>query len=211
MKYLIITSIFLFSLITLTGCQKQSQPPTVEYSSDGNSATIDTSELYNVPDYRIKGDKNAPVTLVEFADFQCPACADMPPLLDKIFEKYNGKVRIIFRHFPLPYHENATIAALAAETAGKQGKFWDMFEIIYKNQSQISRDNLIGWAGTLGLDKGQFTKDLDDPSLKTIVENDVNYGEKIGVDATPTLFVNGEKVDNISENNISNIIDKILK
>lgn len=142
----------------------------------------------------IKGDENAPVTLVEWSDFQCPYCGRVTPTLDKILKDYDGQVKLIFRHFPLSFHENAQKAAEASECAGAQGKFWEMHDLMYENQSALSVDDLKGYAVDLGLNVTTFNDCLDNGTYEQKVKDDFTEGTKVGVQGTPATFVNGTMV-----------------
>lgn len=143
------------------------------------------------------GDPNAKVKIVEFADFQCPACAAAHPVVKKILEDNKDKVYFVYRHYPLSFHKNAKPAANAAETAARQGKFFEMADLLYQNQKEWQEASkpeefFSGYAKQLGLDAEKFTKDLNEnyPSI----EKDVFDANALGVNATPTFFINGQKI-----------------
>ena len=146
------------------------------------------------------GEKNAPITLVEYADFQCPGCGAYHPIVKKVLEDNAGKIYFVFRHFPLTQiHANALLAATAAEAAGKQGKFWEMHDLIFKNQSEWSsatnaKPIFIRYAKNIGLDEGPFSKDISDGTIVEKIKAQYDEGVKIGVDRTPTFFLNGKKL-----------------
>lgn len=149
----------------------------------------------------IRGDKNSKVVLVEYSDFQCPACKIFYSFLKNIESKYGDKLQLVYRNFPLSQHANATLAAQAAEAAGKQGKFWEMHDKIFEGQniwaSQGKSDaekTLISYAQSLGLNIDQFKNDLNSNDIKLKIENDYKGGIKSGVNATPTFFLNGKKL-----------------
>ncbi len=142
----------------------------------------------------IRGDKNAPVTLVEYSDFQCPFCAQVQDTVEQILDDYDGQVRLIYRHFPLSFHENAQKAAEASECAGEQGKFWEMHDIMFANQSDLSVDSLKGFAKDLGLSTSQFNSCLDDGKYTQEVKDEFTEGTTYGVQGTPATFVNGTLV-----------------
>jgi len=149
----------------------------------------------------IKGDKEALATLIEYSDFQCPACGSYYPIVKKVSEDLGAKVRFAYRHFPLPQHKNAKLAATVAEAAGKQGKFWDMHDLIFQNQSDWSEDKnatvlFAKYAQDLGLDLAQFQTDIASDEIKAKIENDYKSGVKAGVNSTPSFFLNGKKMDN---------------
>ena len=145
-------------------------------------------DLTNAP---ILGDANAPVTLVEFTDFECPFCSRANTTIHELLEKNPGKVRVVFRHYPLSFHKNAKLAHQAAEAAKIQGKFWEYYDKLFANQKEIDRDHLIGYAKELGLDEAKFTADMDSDAVIKIVEADVKAGTDAGVRGTPHFFFNG--------------------
>lgn len=163
------------------------------------------------------GPKNAKVSVVEFADFQCPACAAAAPILTQLRSDYKDQVNFVFRHFPLPSHSNARIAAEAAEAAGDQGKFWEMGDLLYSRQkdwqSQTSPQEVFReLAQSLGLDLQKFDKALADYAHISRINGDKSDGDSIGVRATPTFFINGQKTEGvIPYNNFKNLIDQELK
>jgi protein-disulfide isomerase len=146
------------------------------------------------------GSTEAPVTLVEYGDFECPACATYHPLVKKVLASYGpNELRFVFRHFPLQQHKNAIPAALAAEAAGKQGKFWEMYNILYEKQDEwttgTSTEKIFaGYAGSMGLDLAKFAADQKDKELLEHIYNDFKGGVKAGINSTPTFFINGKKI-----------------
>ena len=144
------------------------------------------------------GNPDAPVTIVEFSDFQCPYCGQFFKTTEpQIFEKYvkTGKVRFVYRDFPLSsIHPMAQKAAEAAECAHEQDKFWQYHDHIFENQSKLSEENFKKWAGELGLNTAQFAACLDSGKYADEVEKDLNDGIQLGVTGTPTNFVNGKLV-----------------
>lgn len=143
----------------------------------------------------VRGKASAPVTIEEFGDFQCPPCSVMAGLLKQMEDEQGSKVRVIFHHFPLAMHAHARAAALAAEAAQEQGRFWDMHDVLYKEQALWSKapevDPLFeGYARTIGLDVERFKKDLAKPEVAARVDADHELGASRGVTSTPTLFLN---------------------
>lgn len=139
------------------------------------------------------------VSIIEFADFQCPACAMANPSIKKILSEYKGKVSFAFRHFPLPQHRNAVIAARAAESAGEQGKFFEMAETLYINQerwaeSREPREIFINLAHDLGLNEDKFLKDMESGKYDKRIEEDKYDGIRLGINSTPTLFINNMRL-----------------
>jgi protein-disulfide isomerase len=142
------------------------------------------------------GSKNAPVTIVEFSDFQCPFCSRVVPTLKKIKATYKDKVRVVWRNYPLSFHQNAKPAAEAALAAAAQGKFWEMHDKLFENQAALDRMNLIKYAGDLGLDVARFKADLESGKYGAQVDADVAYANSLpgGGMGTPTFFINGRKI-----------------
>lgn len=141
----------------------------------------------------VLGDVNAPVTLVEFTDFECPFCARANATLKELIAKNPGKVKVVFKHNPLPFHQNAKLAHNASQAAANQGKFWEYNDLIFANQSAIGRDNLIAYAKQLGLDESKFVADMDSEATTKIVEADLAAGATAGVRGTPHFFLNGTR------------------
>ena len=151
----------------------------------------------------IRGPADAKVTLIEYSDFQCPACGMYYPVAEKLFAQSSTTLRMVYRHFPLPQHQNARLAAAVSEAASNQSKFWDMYSLIFANQpvwSELSdvkaRETFQGYATKIGLDIATYTKDLDSDVVKAKIDADQADGEKIGINSTPTFFVNGKAIVN---------------
>src|SRR5579885_2268187 len=159
-----------------------------------------------------RGPANAPVTLVEFSDFQCPFCIAATPQLDAVLKAYPSQVKLIFKQFPLDTHAQAPLAAAAALAAHKQGKFWPMYDGLFAQKGHLSRQGVLTLAGSIGLDMKRFQADLDSPEIKRAVEQDMSDGEHIGVDSTPTLFLNGQRYNGpITLAALKPVLDKELK
>lgn len=156
------------------------------------------------------GPVTAPVTVIMFSDFQCPACSRTHPVLKKVIKEYGDKVRFVIRDYPLTMHPNAFDAALAANAAAKQGKFLEYTEKLYQNQDSLDRPSLIAFARELGLNEKQFEIDLTDAANATEVRKDMADGEIYGVGGTPSIFVNGVKVHSLSASAFRRAIDKAL-
>lgn len=162
------------------------------------------------------GNENAKVTIVEFADFQCPACRAVHPNIKKVLEEYKDNVTFVYRHFTLSQHEYAVSAALASEAAGRQGKFWEMYDKIYVNQKEWESSNapeyFEKYAKELGLDMKRYSEDLKDPKLVESIKQDTQDGDLLGVSGTPTFFINGKKlVGQPSYDNLKKSIENELK
>ena len=141
-----------------------------------------------------KGKADALVTIVEFSEFQCPFCTRLLPTTKKIVETYGDKVRIVFKHNPLPFHKDAFLASEAAMCAHAQGKFWEMHDELFANQRALGADKLGGYADKVGLDRKKFDKCLGDHKMKAHIEADMDLGRSVMVRGTPNTFVNGRKL-----------------
>jgi protein-disulfide isomerase len=160
-----------------------------------------------------RGPAAAPVTIVEFSDFQCPFCSRITPTLDAVVTKYGDKVRLVFRQFPLPMHPNAAKAAEAALCANEQGKFWEMHDAMFKDQAGLAVDGLKSKAaGIAGLNAASFNSCLDSGKETPAVQSDMKAGTKAGVNGTPAMFVNGRFISGVvSSDDLSKVIDEELK
>ncbi|MFN0277288.1 MAG: DsbA family protein [Pyrinomonadaceae bacterium] len=157
------------------------------------------------------GPANAPVTIVMFSDFQCSACSATHPILKKAIESYPGKNRFVVRSFPLEsVHANAWRAALAAAAANAQGKFFEYIEILYNHQDALDDASLKKYAAELGLNVKQFELDFNSEKTAALVRKDMADGESYGIGRTPTIFVNGRSVRNLSAEGFKSAIDKAL-
>lgn len=141
--------------------------------------------------FATKGAANAPYTIVEYADFECPHCKLASGVVDQLVKANPGKVRIVYKHFPLSFHPMAKRAAAAAEAAGKQGRFWEMHDAIFATQTMLDDDLLLGHAKAIGLDAQRFQKDWNDPATTAKVDASRAEAAALGVDGTPAFFVNG--------------------
>lgn len=157
------------------------------------SQTVDINELVTA-DTHVKGQASASATLVEFSDFQCPACGAFHPIVKQLELKYKNELKVAYRHFPLPQHTYAQKAAEAAEAAGEQGKFWEMHDAMFENQEHLTADDLKKYAKDLGLDTEKFNQALDSGKFANRVKEDITLGNKIGINATPTFYLNGKKL-----------------
>ena len=149
----------------------------------------------------IRGNPNASVTLVEYGDFECPACQAYYPVVEQVFATASSTMRMVFRHFPLPQHADAIPAAKAAEAAGDQGKFWEMYALLYPNGKDwdtLSDPTSVfdGYAQKLGLNMAQFAADMNSTTTAQTITDSVNSGNAAGIDATPTFFLNGYRIEN---------------
>lgn len=155
-----------------------------------------------------RGAANASVTIVEFTDFQCPACAAMHPVLEEVIKSHGNKVRFVVRDFPLSQHEWAQKAAEAANAAHAQGKFFEYIAILFKNQKALDVSSLKKYASELGLDRAQFDAALDRGIHAEEVRNDVEEGRMYGVSSTPTIFINGVRLRTMSPDALKEAIER---
>ena len=147
----------------------------------------------------VRGKPDAPVTVEEFGDFQCPPCGSFAGFIDGLVKEYDPYLRVVFRNFPLKVHEHAREAALAAEAAGLQGHFWEMHDVLYREQMVWSkapnvRELFDSYAGTIGLNVDQFRKDMDGEKVKARVDSDQERGHSFGIEKTPTIFINNHSL-----------------
>ncbi len=144
----------------------------------------------------VLGSPTAPVTLVEYGDYECPFCGRAHSVVAEVLRRMGDDVRFAFRHFPLAHlHPHAVLAAEAAESAGAQGRFWPMHATLFENQDALELDDLIGYARRLGLDVRRFAEDLETEAHSSNVANDFRSGVRSGVQGTPTFFIDGARHD----------------
>jgi protein-disulfide isomerase len=157
-----------------------------------------------------EGPADAPVTIVEWADFECPFCAAASPVLHQAVERFQPHVRLVYKYYPLSSHEHAEGAARAAASANKQGKFWDMHSKLFANQDNLERKSLLRLARELHLDEKRFTADLDSEAVADEVLKDRKQAEKFGLRGTPMIFINGRRFE-IENFNLAEDLDDWLK
>jgi protein-disulfide isomerase len=156
----------------------------------------------------ILGNANARIELLEYGDYQCPWCWKAYPIVKRLQAELGERLKFVFRNFPLTkVHPHAKIAAMAAEAADLQGKYWEMHDLLFENHKHLDEGSLMGYAQTLNLDLAQFENDLQSPNLDEKIETDFFGGLRSGVNATPTFFFNGEKyLDSWDGNNLLEFI-----
>lgn len=194
----------------------------------GNKTPAPTPVAQNTPNYNtappgsqppnMLGSPNATVTVEEFADFQCPSCGATYKTTHEIQGLYGSRIKFVFRNFPLPMHDKAYDAAVAAEAAGMQGKFWDMHNLLYTNQQTWSSDpnykaTFKGYAEKIGLDVDKWENDMAGMAPKSRISADMERGKALAISSTPTIFINGESVPYPEMNtpSLQKIIDEKLK
>lgn len=148
-----------------------------------------------------RGASTSPVSLVEYSDFQCPACGYYHPVIEEVLKKDGKDITFTYRHFPLPQHKNALNAAYSAEAAGMQGKFWEMHKLLFDHQNDWSeladpKPTFEGYAKEIGLDIEKYKTDRDTDAVKEAVKKDIETGTKSGVNSTPSFYLNGKKIEN---------------
>ncbi len=141
-----------------------------------------------------RGPRDAAITVALFSDFQCPFCSRVEPTLTALEKEYPGKVRVVWKNFPLPFHESARSAALAAHAAGEQGKFWEMHDKLIQNQQALAAENLEKYAQELGLDLARWKGAMGSAATAQLVDADMKQGQNLGINGTPSMFINGRKV-----------------
>lgn len=175
-----------------------------KYGFSSDEAVVSKGAAINITDKDwVKGKDDAKVTLVEYTDFQCPACGAYHPLVKQLIDEMGDSIRVVVRHYPLmQIHKNALTGSRAAEAAGRQGKFWEMHDLLFAQQSEWSladdpmRSILPAYAGRIGLDVEKFKQDMADASLDDKINADRGTGDDLGITGTPTFFLNGKKIEN---------------
>lgn len=162
-------------------------------------------------DQPVKGNAKALVTIVEFTDFECPSCARQHPVLERIVSEFGDRVRLVVRDFPLSQHANARKAAEAAEAAREQGKYWEYVSVLFRNQSALGVEKLREYATEVGLDRARFDASLESGKFSDKVQRDLVDGRKLGINGTPTLYINGKRVSDNSYETLKSAIESALK
>jgi protein-disulfide isomerase len=176
-------------------------------------AAIDYNKVHNMPvgTSAIKGNKNAPVTIVEFSDFQCPYCARLQPTLRDVLKAYPKDVKLVYKDFPLSFHKQAKNAAKASRAAGEQGKYWEMHDLIFENFSKVNEAMFKDFATKLNLDMDKFLADFNSTKYDSLIQQDINLGRQAGVTGTPSLFMNGKRMQRRSFDDFKEAIENNLK
>ena len=165
-----------------------------------------------VPAYaHVKGDPKAKVYLVEFSDFECPACGAVQPTVNALTNQYKDKLLYVYRHFPLSIHPFAQKAAEVSEAANAQGKFWEMHDLLFANQAKLSDQEFSDLAKQLNLDMTKFDADIKNGAYTNRVLDDESAGNTFGINATPTFFLNGKKLDITSYEDLKTAVDEAVK
>ena len=175
---------------------------------------VDANKVQDIPigTSPVKGDKNAPVTIVEFSDFQCPYCSKIQPTLKEVLKAYPKEVKLVFKQFPLSFHAQAKNAVKASLAASEQGKFWEMHDLIFENYNTLTLEMFIEFAKRLGLDAGKFASDFSSNKYDNKIQEDMDLAARIGVRGTPTLFINGRMMTGGRDvNDFKGMIGQALK
>lgn len=141
------------------------------------------------------GPEDAKVTIIEFSDFECPFCQRSQGINKALREKYNGKIRWVFRDFPLSFHPNAMFAHIAANCANQQGKYWEVFDLLFQNTGSLDKDSVLKLAESRNLDMKKFKECSEDSSVMAEIQKDIADGQEVGVSGTPAFFINGIMVE----------------
>jgi protein-disulfide isomerase len=194
LPFFIVGTVALVTLASGTLLYRAKRLPALAIPENSTTSAMGGTEMVHV-----RGRADAPVTLVEFGDFQCPPCATLADPINKLEREYGSRLRVAFRHFPLGNHPHAREAALASEAAGLQGRFWEMHDLLYREQSVWSgapdvRVLFSAYAGMLGLNIDRFKKDMESEQAKARVESDEQKAVALGVRTTPTIFINNQAV-----------------
>ena len=148
----------------------------------------------------VRGPATAPVTLVEYGDYECPYCRAAVPIVQELHGLMGDQLRYVFRHFPLAkLHPHAQHAAEAAEAAGAQGRFWEMHDLLYENQDALEDEYLARYAATLGLDAEPLIKEVHAGAHTARIRDDFRSGARLGVNGTPSFFINGVRYDGATD------------
>lgn len=174
------------------------------------SPSFSKSELIT-KDTHTKGPENAKVFLVEFSDFQCPACKAFKAQVDSITEKNKDSLYYAYKHFPLDQHPYGFKAALAVEAAAEQGKFWEMSDLLFQDQENLSDQLISDYAKKLGLNLDKFEKEIKEEKYKDRILADKDFGIKAGVNSTPTFYLNGQKISLFSNDDLTIKVEEALR
>lgn len=164
------------------------------------------------PGDHVRGPADAPVTLIEYGDFECPHCALGAEAVEALRERCGDRLRVVWRHFPLAQvHPHAIAAALASEAAAREGRFWEMHALLFRANGQLTLPDLQTWGAMLGLSAGAIATALDDAALRAAVRAQFAAGAAAGVSGTPTFFVNGERVSGWADGGLERAVLRALE
>ncbi len=191
---IVAVSIIILGAVVVTGSKSQSPAGTPAGKPDAAILAVRADD-------HMRGNPDAKATLIEYGDFQCPACGQYESMLQRLLAEHGSEVQFIFRNFPLPQHQNAELMARAAEAADQQGKYFELHDVIYAKQAEWSssvkaRELIDGYAQDLGLDVGKFDADLFDQSVTDRITNDKQDAKALQLGGTPSFFLNGQVLPN---------------
>lgn len=192
---MIVFSVLVLVLDALFANKLSSSPPAVSKEEARSILAVKNDDW-------VKGPEEASITLIEYLDFECEACRAYYPITKQLKEEYKDKIRFIVRYFPLPGHKNSMTSALAVEAAGKQNKFWEMHNVLYERQKDwgekaVSDPSIFEtYAKQIGLDMDKYKNDISNKELRDRIDRDKNSGISLGIQGTPTFFINGERIPN---------------
>ncbi|MGI6395397.1 MAG: DsbA family protein [bacterium] len=207
-KTLLITIVFVLMLTFVSCATKKVEEKEETKGAETENTIAKDDETYKVEvgSSIFKGPEDAPVTVINFSDFQCPFSKKSVELMSKMMKNYDGKIKYVFKHFPLGFHKFAKPAALASIAAQKQGKFWEYYAKLFDELKNINEENLVKWASELNLDMEQFEKDRNSEKAGKILQDDISQGMNFGVRGTPTLFINGKRIVGANNTKIEELI-----
>jgi len=196
LPFFIVGTVALVAIASGTMLYRAKRLPALAIPENSTTSAMGGTEMVHV---RGRADAPVTVTLVEFGDFQCPPCANLSEPINQLERDYRSRLRIIFRHFPLPNHQHAREAALASEAASLQNRFWEMHDLLYREQSVWSKAPDVrvlfsAYAGMLGLNIDRFRKDMESEQAKARVTSDEQQARALGLATTPSIFVNNGKL-----------------
>jgi protein-disulfide isomerase len=192
LPFVIVGAVALLTVGSGTLLYRAKRPAALSIPKDRTASGLDQAT-------HLRGNPKAPITLEEFGDFECPPCGNLAPVITQIARDFGQDLRVIFHHFPLMIHAHARQAAFAAEAAGLQDRFWEMHDLLYREQEVWSKavdahPLFNAYAGMLGLNIDRFKKDMESDQVKLRVNSDEKRGNEIGVTITPTVFINNRAV-----------------
>jgi len=208
----------ILSPMILYGLNKQSSLNSINQNL-GNANISDTTEIISQiikKNTHVLGNQDSTVAITMFADFECPYCNEAFPVINKLINEYKDKVKFSFHHFPLTEHKNALQAALALEAAGKQNKYWDMYNLLiegYKSQGAkaLANEQILQYAEKIGLDMTVFQNDLNEQKGLNIIQEDLDNGKKLGIKGIPTVYISNQKLEGIQNyEDYSKVIEEEL-
>ena len=175
-------------------------------SPDSNSSSYLEDENWSNSE-NVKGNENAPITIIEYSDYECPACRNSYNMVEEVISEYQGQVKLVHRHYPLPFHKDAQGASIAAECAGEQGKFWEMHEKLYTGNEGLKENSLNLYAKEVGVNEEKFNNCFAGDGYLDKINKQKKQGEKDEISGTPTFFINGKQVINSGNNKYLPVID----